>query len=67
MVKVMLNNETHEVADAIYLQAAIEQWHFGDQKIAVAINGEFIPRSTYTQVTLKEGDQVDIVKPVGGG
>ena len=35
--------------------------------IAVAINGVFVPRSTYTNRQLHNGDLIDVVKPVGGG
>ena len=34
---------------------------------AVAVNRDITPRSTYTAVTLSEGDKVEIVRPMGGG
>jgi sulfur carrier protein len=46
---------------------ALQLWGYGDGKIAVAINGEFVSRSTYNERLLNAGDQIDIVKPVGGG
>lgn len=67
MINISLNNETQQLADATTLSDAIVQWGFGETKIAVAINGEFVPRSTYSERTLRDGDQIDIVKPVGGG
>ena len=34
---------------------------------AVAVNRDITPKSTYTAVTLSEGDKVEIVRPMGGG
>lgn len=35
--------------------------------LAVALNGEIIPKSTYAEVILKEEDHLEIVRFVGGG
>lgn len=67
MISVSLNNEPVTLESDTLLSDALEQWRYGDQKIAVAINGEFVPRSRYRETRLKERDQLDIVKPVGGG
>lgn len=67
MINISLNNEQQQLAAGILLSDALVQWGFGETKIAVAINGEFVPRSTYSSYELSEGDQIDIVKPVGGG
>ncbi len=67
MITISLNNEARELAANSLLSDAIAHWGYGDSKIAVAINGDFIPRSTYANHQLHAGDQVDIVKPVGGG
>ena len=34
---------------------------------AVAVNREITPKSAYADVTLREGDRVEIVRPMGGG
>lgn len=34
---------------------------------AVALNGEFVPREHYSGITLKNGDQLEIVSPMQGG
>jgi len=67
MINISLNNEPTQITSNMLLSNALVQWGFGEIKIAVAINGEFVPRSTYTERQLQEGDQIDIVKPVGGG
>lgn len=67
MIRISLNNEPTELQPDTALSDALEQWHYGEQKIAVALNGEFVPRSRYQDTVLQERDQLDIVKPVGGG
>jgi len=67
MIDISLNNEPKKIAEKIPLSDALVQWGFGEIKIAVAINGEFVPRSTYKDRLLEANDQIDIVKPVGGG
>jgi sulfur carrier protein len=66
-IELSVNNENVSLADMTLLSDALQQWGYGESKIAVAINGEFVPRSTYTERELLNGDQIDIVKPVGGG
>ncbi len=34
---------------------------------AVALNGEFLPRSLYTQQPLQANDQLELVEPMQGG
>lgn len=67
MISVSLNNEKISLEDNTILHIALQDWGYGDGKIAVAINQEFVPRSQYDQRELMDGDQIDIVKPVGGG
>lgn len=66
-IQLSVNNESHEIATDTVLSTALTGWGYSDSKIAVAINGEFVPRSTYSERLLKQGDLIDIVKPVGGG
>ncbi len=67
MIQVSINNELFSITEQLLLSDALVQWNYGDTKIAVAINGEFVPRSTYSEQRLNNGDKIDIVKPVGGG
>lgn len=67
MITISLNNQSQQLETSTSLQQALVHWGYGDSKIAVAINGEFVPRSNYNERQLVSGDQIDIVKPVGGG
>ena len=35
--------------------------------IAVAINGEIIPKEEYSETQLKTGDSMEVVRAIGGG
>ncbi len=67
MIQVSVNNEIKSVAVATLLSDALQDWGYADSKIAVAINQEFVPRSAYAERSLSNNDQIDIVRPVGGG
>ena len=34
---------------------------------AVAVNREITPKGAYASLTLRDGDKVEIVRPMGGG
>jgi sulfur carrier protein len=39
----------------------------GARGVAVAVNGAVVPASAWREVGLKAGDEVEIVRPFGGG
>jgi sulfur carrier protein len=67
MIQISLNNETKKINAQTHLNDAIVLWGYGEKKIAIAINGEFVPRSTYAAREILAGDKIDIVMPIGGG
>lgn len=67
MIQVSVNNEMKSIPARTLLSDALRDWGYGDSKIAVAVNQEFVPRSTYNERVLAADDQIDIVRPVGGG
>lgn len=67
MIIVSANNIQKQLVDACVLSEALEQWGYITKQIAVAINGEFVPRSRYGKQVLAESDCIDIVSPIQGG
>lgn len=67
MTRLSLNNEPVQIDADTRLNDALAAWGYGNDKVAVAINGEFVPRAQYPHQQLHDGDQVDVVSPVGGG
>ena len=45
----------------------LEKLGVNPRTVAVEHNGEIIARTSFTRITLGEGDRVEIVRMVGGG
>ena len=67
MITVSLNNERVALASPCSVAEALAVWGYEGQKIAVAVNGAFVPRSEYGLRKLVLNDCVDVVAPVQGG
>ncbi len=62
-----VNGETKELTDASNLQAALDSLGYEGTSFAVALNGDFVPRSNYSETTLQDGDQLEVLFPMRGG
>jgi len=67
MITLSVNGESRQVNQDCLLSHALEQWEYSGEMIAVAINGEFVPRGQYQTCRLAENDCIDIVAPIQGG
>ncbi len=66
MIKISVNDQIQNIDDP-KLDHLLGKLQGNTGSFAVAVNGEFVPRSHYHQTTLQNGDRLDIVSPVGGG
>ena len=64
MVKV--NGEMMDM-DGRTVAELLEKLDTSSQRVAVEGNGEIVPRATYGEAVLKDGDSVEVVRFVGGG
>jgi len=67
IISLVVNGKTREVEDAIDLATYLTSFGLDLQYVAVGYNGEVIKKEAFAQVTLKNGDTLEIVRPVGGG
>lgn len=67
MVHITLNGIPREVAPDLSIHALLEQLQLAGKRVAVERNGEIVPRSLHGQVTVTDGDRMEIVVAVGGG
>lgn len=67
MIQVQVNGESRTVDAAMTLAEALTEWGYVCEKIAVAINGEFVARGDYEKAKLSANDVLDVVAPVQGG
>lgn len=67
MIQISVNNEKHQIAKTTSLEQLLQQLTIEKEKYAVAVNGEFVPRSRYSEHELHANDEVDILTAVQGG
>ena len=67
MITIGLNGRPRELAGTLGVLELLETLDAEPKQVAVAINGEVVPRSTWPGVCIKDGDVVEVVRAVGGG
>ncbi len=66
-MRIYVNGEETQVEAGLQLTSLIQQLELTGGKIAVEINQEVIPRSTFGDYRLQPDDRVEIVRAIGGG
>lgn len=66
-MQIYLNGEQRQIPDNTNMAALIELLELSGKRIAVEVNEELVPRSTYSDYNLKPQDNVEIVHAIGGG
>ncbi len=66
-MQILLNGELLGVADKLSIAALVEQLGLSGKRIAIEMNENIVPRSTYASTFLNDGDRVEIVHAIGGG
>lgn len=67
LVKVLLNGESVEIEAGVTVDHLLQRFDYQCERVAVAINENFVPRSTYCEAVVFDGDRIDVVAPVQGG
>ena len=66
-MQIYINGEEREVAAATSMAALIERLELTGKRIAVEVNEELVPRSTFEQHLIQANDRIEIINAVGGG
>jgi sulfur carrier protein len=67
LISVQVNGETLNFEDTLTILELIRKIEIHSVAIAVAVNSEIIPRSSFDDIKLRDQDRVEIIRPVGGG
>lgn len=67
MIELTINGRTVELGAETPLLAYLEQIGIEPRAVAVELNGEILERAVFPQTVLRGGDEVEIVRMVGGG
>lgn len=62
----IVNGERTETRAAT-LPALLDELEFEHRHLAIAVNREVVPRRTWAEAALKDGDEVEIITPRQGG
>lgn len=63
----LIVNGKSRAAAATDLESYLLSFGLNLQFLAVGYNGEVLKKETFAQVRLRDGDTLEIVRPVGGG
>jgi sulfur carrier protein len=66
-MKVKINGNEKDVPQASTVKKILEGMKLDGKYLAVAVNTDFLPRTSYGDIPLKEGDEIEIVSPQSGG
>ena len=66
-MQIYINGEEREIAVETRMAALIEQLELTGKRIAVEVNEELIPRSTFDEHLIHANDRIEIINAVGGG
>ncbi|MDH5785176.1 MAG: sulfur carrier protein ThiS [Chromatiales bacterium] len=66
-MNIYLNGEARQVPDNCSAAQLVEELGLGGRRIAMELNREIVPRSSYGDITLNADDKVEIVHAIGGG
>lgn len=66
-MRVMVNGEAMEVPEGLNVDGLLDHLKVKREYTAVAVNREITPKTHYADTRLKDGDKVEIVRPMGGG
>ena len=66
-MKFNLNGEVVQSEKLVTVTSLIEQYKLDARKIAVERNMEIVPRSSFDETEISDGDNIEIIHFIGGG
>ena len=64
---VSVNGKPVELPEGVSVDGLLDHLKVKREYTAVAINREITPKAQYADTQLKDGDRIEIVRPMGGG
>ena len=66
-MNITINGEPTQFPSELTASELIDSLGLTGKRLAMEVNLEIVPRSTYESFTIKAGDKVEIVHAIGGG
>ena len=67
MINLTVNGKPRPIDASVDLETYLMSFGLNLQFVAVGYNGEVVKKEELAGLTLKDGDVLEIVRPVGGG
>ena len=67
MIILTVNGESRTLDDETTIAALLKIIDIGKRQVAVAVNGEVVPRTEHASTVLRDRDAIEIVRMIGGG
>ncbi|MCF6214679.1 MAG: sulfur carrier protein ThiS [Emcibacter sp.] len=67
MINITLNGDSHKIQKGQSLFDLLQDLKLDPGKVAVERNLEIVPKSTYQDIEIDDGDRLEIVHFIGGG
>jgi sulfur carrier protein len=67
MIDVIVNNQPHKISKELTIENLLQQLEIQKEGTAVAVNNSVVPRSEHENFKLTNGDNLEIIRAVGGG
>jgi len=64
---IVINGSDREIPENFSAAALLQNLGLAGKRLALEINQEIVPRSTFDNRLLRAGDRVEIVQAIGGG
>lgn len=66
-MEILVNGASREVPAGITAAQLVEMLGLTGQRLAMEVNRDIVPRSTFETHRLQPGDRIEIVRAIGGG
>ena len=64
---IRLNGERHDLDELKSVRALLDELGLDRERVAVEVNRRILKRAEFENVTIDDGDEVEVVTFVGGG
>lgn len=66
-MKLQINGEVRDFSSPLSLVSLLKQLDMKQDRVAIELNRNIVPREQWANTELREGDRLEIVHFVGGG
>lgn len=66
-MKITVNGAPRQVPDQLTAAELLQMMEITGKRVAMEVNLEIVPRSTFAEHRIQPGDRIEIVHAIGGG